>query len=422
MIDPKQFVFAVSQIVEEKNIPEDRIYDVIEPAIAAAYKKDYGEKSQIIKAKVDRDTGTYRVFQYKQVVQVDDEGYLIPEEGAEVELDEDGEERKVRFNPDRHISLEDAQKITPEIKEGEEVVEELEAKDGFGRIAAQTAKQVLLQKIREIERYTAFEEYKDKVGEIVQGTIQRVDRGIAFVELGKGVGLLFPSEQVRSDNYRVGNRYKFLIKNVEETDRDPNIVLSRRDPDFVKTLFALEVPEIFAETVQIVAVARDGGVRTKMAVKAMGPGLDPVGACVGQRGTRVQQVINELGGEKIDIIEYTEDLNDYIRAAIAPAEVLDITIHEEDKKATVIVPDDQLSLAIGGSGQNVRLASRLVGYDIDLNPDSKDEKPAAPAEEPVETPESEASEETPEAPATEEAPTKSEESAPEASETEEERV
>lgn len=429
MIDPKQFVFAVSQIAEEKNIPEDRIYDVIESAIAAAYKKDYGEKSQIIKAKINRSTGAYEIFQHKTVVNVDEEGYLIPGEGEEIEYDEEGNERKVRFNPDRHIPLTEAQEMNPEITEGEEVIEQLEPREDFGRIAAQTAKQVLMQRIREIERYAAFDEYKDKVGEIVTGTIQRIDRGIVFVELGKGVGLMFPSDQVRSDNYRVGNRYKFLIQNVEETERDPNIVLSRRNPEFVKTLFALEVPEIFAKTVEIVNIARDAGVRTKMAVRAMGPGIDPVGACVGQRGTRVQTVINELGGEKIDIIEYTDDLHEYMKAALAPAEVLDIKIMEEDKKAQVMVPEDQLSLAIGGSGQNVRLASRLVGYDIDLNPDTE-ESPAeesAPEQEdmPVESqddgaPEPEVVEETvsaedttapeeseqPEAPASEEEETK----------------
>jgi N utilization substance protein A len=205
-----------------------------------------------------------------------------------------------------------------------------------------------------------------------------MDRGIIFVDLGKGVGLLFPSEQVYADNYRVGNRHKFLIQNVETTEREPNIVLSRRSTDFVKTLFALEVPEIFSGSVEIISIARDAGVRTKLAVKANGEGIDPVGACVGQRGTRVQSIINELGGEKIDIIEYSDNLEDYIKAAIAPAQVESITIDKDNRQATVIVPQDQLSLAIGGSGQNVRLASRLTGYDINLNPESKNEKPVAP--------------------------------------------
>lgn len=377
MLNAKQFTFAITQIAEEKNIPEDKIIEVIETAIAAAYKKDYGEKSQIIKSKFNKDTGIFSIFRHKTVVNVDEEGYIIlsAEQNAEdlgpaQEEDADGV-RKIRFNPDRHIALVDAQSIQPEIQEGEEIVEELEPREDFGRIAAQTAKQVLMQKIREIERTTAFEAYKDRVGEVITGTIQRMDRGIIFVDLGKGVGLLFPSEQVYADNYRIGNRHKFLIQSVETTEREPNIVLSRRSTDFVKTLFALEVPEIFAGSVEIVSVARDAGVRTKLAVKANGEGIDPVGACVGQRGTRVQSIINELGGEKIDIIEYSDNLEDYIKAAIAPAKVENITIDSANRQAVVIVPQDQLSLAIGGSGQNVRLASRLTGYDINLNPESK---------------------------------------------------
>lgn len=380
MLNAKQFTFAITQIAEEKNIPEDKIIEVIETAIAAAYKKDYGEKSQIIKAKLNRDSGIFSIFRHKTVVNVDEEGYIIlsAEQNAEDfgSIAEEGSEdgiRKIRFNPDRHISLVDAQAIQVDIQEGEEIVEELEPREEFGRIAAQTAKQVLMQKIREIERTTAFEAYKDRVGEVITGTIQRMDRGIIFVDLGKGVGLLFPSEQVYADNYRIGNRHKFLIQSVETTDREPNIVLSRRSNDFVKTLFTLEVPEIFAGSVEIVSVARDAGVRTKIAVKANGEGIDPVGACVGQRGTRVQSIINELGGEKIDIIEYTDNLEDYIKAAIAPAKVESITIDDNNRQATVIVPQDQLSLAIGGSGQNVRLASRLTGYDINLNPESKNE-------------------------------------------------
>ena len=379
MLNAKQFTFAITQIAEEKNIPEDKIIEVIETAIAAAYKKDYGEKSQIIKAKFDKDSGAFSIFRHKAVVNVDEEAYIILSDeqnaedlGSTQEEGIDGD-RKIRFNPDRHISLADAQSIQPDIQEGEEIVEELEPKEDFGRIAAQTAKQVLMQKIREIERTTAFEEYKDRVGEVITGTIQRMDRGIIFVDLGKGVGLLFPSEQVYADNYRIGNRHKFLIQSVETTDREPNIVLSRRNTDFVKTLFALEVPEIFSDSVEIVSIARDAGVRTKLAVKSNGVGIDPVGACVGQRGTRVQSIINELGGEKIDIIEYSNNLEDYIKAAIAPATVESITINEANRQAVVIVPQDQLSLAIGGSGQNVRLASRLTGYDINLNPESKNE-------------------------------------------------
>jgi len=389
MLNAKQFAFAITQIAEEKNIPEDKIIEVIESAIAAAYKKDYAEKSQIIKAKFNKDSGIFSIFRHKTVVNVDEEGYIVLEDGQNAEdlgsIPEENTDgiRKIRFNPDRHIALADAKEIQSDIKEGEEIVEELEPREDFGRIAAQTHKQVLMQKIREIERTTAFDAYKDRIGEVITGTIQRMDRGIIFVDLGKGVGLLFPSEQVYADNYRIGNRHKFLIQNVETTDREPNIVLSRRSTDFVKTLFALEVPEIFAGSVEIVSIARDAGVRTKLAVKANGEGIDPVGACVGQRGTRVQSVINELGGEKLDIIEYSDNTEDYIKSAIAPAQVESITIDHDNRQATVIVPQDQLSLAIGGSGQNVRLASRLTGYDINLNPDSKKEAPNSPAQDTV---------------------------------------
>jgi len=392
MLNAKQFTFAITQIAEEKNIPEDKIIEVIETAIAAAYKKDYGEKSQIIKSKFDKESGAFTIFRYKAVVNVDEEGYIILNDDQSAEdlgsIQEEGIDgiRKIRFNPDRHISLADAQSIQADIQESEEIVEELEPKEDFGRVAAQTAKQVLMQKIREIERTTAFEAYKDRVGEIITGTIQRMDRGIIFVDLGKGVGLLFPSEQVYSDNYRIGNRHKFLIQSVETTEREPNIVLSRRSTDFVKTLFALEVPEIFSGSVEILSIARDAGVRTKLAVKARGEGIDPVGACVGQRGTRVQSVINELGGEKIAIIEYSDNIEEYIKAAIAPAKVESVTINEANRQAIVIVPQDQLSLAIGGSGQNVRLASRLTGYDVNLNPESKNNPTPGTEEMPEITP------------------------------------
>lgn len=370
MLDSKQFNFAISQIAEEKNIPEDKIIEVIESSVAAAYKKDYGEKSQIITAKLDRETGDFHVYQYKTIVVVDKEGYVTDQ----TEVDEEGNPRKIRFNPDRHIPYADAQEMYDQVEEGQEVVEELEPREDFGRVAAQTAKQVLMQRVREIERLTAYDEYKDRIGEIITGIVQRVDRGIVFVELGKGVGLLFPSEQVKADNYRVGNRYKFYIKNVEQTDRDPNILLSRRDVEFVKTLFSLEVPEIFSGTVEIKAIAREAGSRTKMAVVGHGEGIDAVGSCVGQKGTRVQSVINELGGEKIDVISYSDDVEEFIRVAIAPAEVKQMTINDLEHTARLIIPDDQLSLAIGGRGQNVRLASQLTGYNLDIKGVSESEQ------------------------------------------------
>jgi len=208
MIDVKHFSFAIAQIAEEKNIPEDKILDVIQTSIAAAYKKDYGERSQIIKCLVDKDLGKIRIFRHKLVVELDEEGMVVS--NKEIELDEEGNIKKTRFNPERHVPLAEALEVNDKIEIGEELIEELEPKDEFGRIAAQTAKQVLMQKIREIERSVAFDEYKDKIGEIYQGTIQRIDRGIVFVELEKGVGLLFPTEQVRTDNYKIGGQYRIL--------------------------------------------------------------------------------------------------------------------------------------------------------------------------------------------------------------------
>lgn len=380
MLDIKQFLFAIDQIAEEKNIPKDQIVEVIEQAIAAAYKKDYGTRNQLLKAKLDGEAGTFHIFQYRKVVTTFSEE-IENEEGekelvtyihlpVEEKFDEEGQERRVRYNDEKHITLEKASEINPNIAIGEEIVDELEAHDDFGRVAAQTAKQVVIQRIREIERSAVYAAFQDKVGEIVTGTVQRIDRGIVYVDIGRATALLFPGEQVNADNYRVGNRYKFYVQNVEQTDRDPNIIITRRSLDFVNKLFTLEVPEIFTGAVQVVAIAREPGVRTKIAVKTTQEGIDPVGACVGQRGTRVQSVINELGGEKIDIVEYADSLPEFISRAIAPAKVISIEVHEDTREVKVVVPDDQLSLAIGGGGQNVRLASQLTGLSIDLKGES----------------------------------------------------
>lgn len=417
MLDVKQFMFAIDQIAEEKNISKDRIVEVIEQAIAAAYKKDYGTRNQMLKAKLDGDAGTFQIFQHRKVVTTFEEE-VENEEGEkemvmyinlpeEEKFDEEGEERRVRYNDEKYITLEEAKTIESGISEGEEIVDELDAHDDFGRVAAQTAKQVVMQRIREIERETIYEAFQDKIGEIVTGTVQRIDRGIVYVDIGRATALLFPGDQVNADNYRVGNRYKFFVQNVEQTDRDPNILITRRSLDFVNKLFSLEVPEIFTGTVQVMAIAREPGVRTKIAVKATQEGIDPVGACVGQRGTRVQSIINELGGEKIDIVEYAESLPEFITRAIAPAKVVSMELDEENNEVQVTVPDDQLSLAIGGGGQNVRLASQLTGYNIDLTGESgkdagkkKEDTPApAPAPEaeeaPTEAPSEASSEEAP---------------------------
>jgi N utilization substance protein A len=368
MLDVKQFSYAITQIAEEKNIPREKIVEVVEMALAAAYKKEYVDKGYSIKVHLNEEAGTFEVYWQRKVVKVDREGNIVlaPEE----RLDENGEERKIRYNEEKHITLSEAKALQSNIKEGEMILEQLKPKEDFGRIAAQTAKQVVMQRIREIERETTYDLFKDKVGEVVMGTIQRIDRGVVYVDIGKNIALLFPSDQVMSERYQPNSRMKFFILSVEETDRDPNILLSRRNPEFIKKLFSLEVPEIFSGSVEVKGIAREPGVRTKISVASKTDEVDPVGACVGQRGTRVQSVINELHGEKIDIIEYNDDTTKYIKSAIAPAKVVQVDFNEVERRARVIIPDDQLSLAIGGGGQNVRLASQLTGWDIDLRGES----------------------------------------------------
>ncbi len=385
MLDIRQLGFAITQIAEEKNIPREKVVEVIESAIASAYKKDYGAKGQVITVNMNEETGTFELFQHRTIVKVDKEGYIIPPEGEE-EYDEEGNQKRYRFNPDKHIALSDAKSANSDAENGQEVVEQLDPHDDFGRIAAQTAKQVIMQRIREIERSVIFDEYQDRIGEIVTGTVQRIERGIVFVDIGKVNALLLPSDQVDADNYKVGNRYKFYIKNVEEGERDPSVLVTRKSLEFIRELFHLEVPEIFSGTIVIKSIARVPGVRTKIAVEPQQEGLDPVGACVGQRGSRVQSIINELGGEKIDIIEYSPDMEVFIQRALSPAEIVHMEINEEEQFANITVPQDQLSLAIGGKGQNVRLASQLTGYNLDINGDQDTEEEQSEGEEVPEEP------------------------------------
>ncbi|MDH4330315.1 MAG: transcription termination factor NusA [Candidatus Moranbacteria bacterium] len=379
-INPNEFSSAINQICEEKGIDKDKVIETIEAALAAAYKKDYGKKSQNIKAKFDEVSGQAKFFLVKEVVDETTREFIDPEQEEveedeinekvgkkEVREEEDQEEKLIRFNPERDILLEDAKKDNKKIKLGDEVEMELEAKSDYGRIAAQTAKQVIIQRIREAERNAMFKEYKEKEGEVVNGTIQRVEGRNVFVDIGKSVGVLFPTEQVRGETYNVGQRLKVYIASVEADTRGAGIVLSRSSVDLVKRLFELEVPEIFAGTVEIKAISREAGSRTKIAVSSKETGIDPVGSCVGQKGTRVQAIIDELGGEKIDIVEWNDNIEKFITSAISPAKVISVRIKDEENKgAEVVVPNDQLSLAIGKSGQNVRLAAKLTGWKIDV--------------------------------------------------------
>lgn len=370
-MEQKQFALAINQICEEKGIPKEKAMEIVEAAIAAAYKKDYGEKGQVIEAKFDEETGEVKAFQVKVVAEMTDDedeeemGEEESEQETETEL-EDGEEPKKKFNPEKNITLEDAKKIQKKAQLGDEIRIELPPHSEFGRIAAQTAKQVMIQKIREAEKEAVFEEFKDKEGEVVNGTVQRVEGRNVLVDVGKAVGILYPAEQISGERYQVGQRLKVYIAKVSQETKEANLVLSRTSEEIVKKLFELEVPEIYANTVEIKAVAREAGSRSKVAVASNEEGIDPVGSCVGQRGARIQTIINELGGEKIDIIEWNDEAKKYIQHALSPAKVSSIILDEEKKVATAFVAEDQLSLAIGKQGQNVRLATKLTGWKIDV--------------------------------------------------------
>jgi len=381
-----EFGSAIMQIAEEKGISKDKVIETIEAALSAAYKKDYGKKGQNIRAEFDEVTGDANFYLVKEVVdksirefveekteeelkelaEKKKEGIKSGKKEKEEKREESDEERLPRFNPERDIILADAKKAKKGAKVGDIMETKLESKKDYGRIAAQTAKQVIIQRIREAERESMFKEYKEKEGEVISGTVQRIEGRNVYVDLGKSVGVLFPMEQIRGEHYRIGQRIKVYIVRVEADAKGPGITLSRTHPDMIRKLFELEVPEIFSGTVEIKAIAREAGARTKMAVDSKEEGVDPIGSCVGQKGTRVQAVIDELSGEKIDIIEWREDPEKFISAALSPAKVLAVDVDDEKKEAVVKVPEDQLSLAIGKQGQNVRLAVKLTGYRIDV--------------------------------------------------------
>ena len=371
-MDLKQFASALSQISEEKSISTEKVLETIEMALAAAYKKEYGEKGQIVRAKFNPKTGDVKFSQVKIVV---DESMLKLEEEADgdepsyakaSEGKEGEEDKKIRFNAERHIMLDEAKKINKDIASGDELEFPLEAREDFGRIAAQTAKQVIIQRIREAEREAVWNEFKDKESELVSGIIQRMEMNNIFVDLGKTVAIFPKEEQVFNEKYYVGSRMKFYILSVNSDPKGPGIVLSRSHPKMVSRLFELEVPEIGAGTVEIKSIAREAGSRTKIAVYSNEEGIDSVGSCIGQKGSRVAAVISEIGGEKIDIIEWSEDSEIFISNAMSPAKVTKIEITPQRHTAKVFVPEDQLSLALGKAGQNVRLAAKLTGWKIDV--------------------------------------------------------
>lgn len=375
MFNIKDLGKAIRQVAEEKGLQEEKIMEAIETSIAAAYKKEYGRRGDIIKAKLDLKTGDARFWQTKTVVDETTARIVEKEdEMSEQEMEQESEESKmVRYNPERHILLEEARAIKADAQLGDEMVFPLENHSDFGRIAAQTAKQVILQKLRESERDSILSEWKGREGTIVSGIVQRFERGHVYVDLGRTIGVMFASESVPTEHYRQAERLRFLVLAVQEDMRLPGIILSRSHPKFVNKLFELEVPELADGTCEVKMVAREPGSRTKIAVASTVEGVDPVGAFVGQRGTRVMAVNNELGNEKIDIIHYSDDPAEFIGHALSPAKVQDVEIMPR-REARVYVADDQLSLAIGRGGQNVRLAAKLTGWKIDVRSQSKPEQ------------------------------------------------
>ena len=345
-IDSKEMLIAMAELEKENGMEEGSLLESIETALVIAYKKDYDSTADNVKIIMDKETGNFHVFVEKEVV-------------------EEVEDSNIQ------ISLEDAKKVSKTLQIGDTAQIEIMPKN-FGRIAAQTAKQVIMQKIREASREFLFNEFSDRKGEIVSGLIQKADGGIVVVDLGRLEGVMPLKEQVPTEKYRVNDKLRAYVVDVEKgTKGAPQVIISRAHADFVRKLFELEIPEIYEGVIEIKSVSRDAGSRSKVAVYSPNENIDPVGSCVGQKGIRIQNIINELGGEKIDVIEWNEDPATYISAALLPAQVLAVDIKEEEKFAQVIVPDDQLSLAIGKSGQNARLAAKLTNWKIDIKSESQ---------------------------------------------------
>jgi len=392
---------AIQQICQEKNLSEESVLRTIELALAAAYRKDFGNKLQNIVAEFDPKTGETKVSDVKTVVED------LPEEAEEDEvveteaesaaaksaseafvMEEDGELVK-KFNPRTEIQLKEAILIDPKYKIGDEIITPLEIPGDFGRMAAQTAKQVIIQKIREEERQMVFEEYKAFENQVVNGTISRREGRNVLVDLGHALAIMPPEEQIEKERYSVGNRLKFYLRAVEQTSRGPQLVVSRTHPEIIRKVFELEIPEVNNGLIEIKSIAREPGNRAKVAIHSTDDSIDPIGSCVGQRGSRIQTIITELNNEKIDIILWDEDPIKFITNSLSPAKVLAVELNNDDKVALVKVKDDQLSLAIGRGGQNVRLASKLTGWKIDIISEAGDK-----VEEAVEEGESAAAEAT----------------------------
>jgi len=353
-IDMKQLAQALRAIAEEKNLPEDTVQEVVEQALAAAYRRDYGEREQEVRVTMNLNSGDVDAYVVKEVVEnVENAAY--------------------------EISLSDAQVMKKDAAVGD-MIEVHEKVNNFGRVAAQTAKQVILQRLREAEREIVMAEFEDKIGTVINALVGRVEGNIVRMDLGKAQGIMPRSEQIQGERYYPGQRLKVFLKDIERGPRGPQLVVSRGSTQFIEWLFRAEVPEMESGAVEIKGIAREAGVRTKLAVNSTVPGVDPVGTFVGGHGTRVNAVMSEIGEqEKIDIIVWGGDSKEYITNALSPTKVSRVDIDTKEQKAKVVVPEDQLSIAIGKGGQNVRLASKLTGYELDIVAE-KEAAPAAPAE------------------------------------------
>ena len=344
-IDNKQLILALEDLEKEKGIKKEYVLESIETALVTAYKRNF-DSLENVRVEMDKKTGATHVYSVKDVVK------RVKDSNVE-------------------INVKEAQKINPDLQEGDKLETEIVPRD-FGRIAAQTAKQVIIQKLREAERDIIFTEFNDRKGEIVSGLIQKADHNIVVMDLGKLEGVMPSKEQIPTEKYRVNDKIKGYVLDVERGAKGaPQVIVSRSHPDFVRKLLEFEIPEIYEGVIEIKSVSRDAGNRSKVAVYSPDPNIDPVGSCVGQKGVRIQNVINELNGEKIDVIEWNEDPSIYIAASLLPAQILAVDIKEEEKFAQVIVPDDQLSLAIGKAGQNARLAARLTNWKIDIKSETQ---------------------------------------------------
>ena len=341
-----EFMEALDELEKDRGIDKDILIDTIEQALLTAYKKNFGS-AQNVRVEVDRERGDVKVFSQRVVV---DESDL--------------------YDTFLEIELKDAREISPNYELGDIIENEVTPKD-FGRIAAQTAKQVVVQRIREAEREIVYNEFMDKENEIVTGEVARVNKNIVYVNLGRIEAIMTQAEQIPGEHYQAGQKIKVYILEVKKTNKGPQIVVSRSHPGLVKRLFEFEVPEIFEGIVQIKSVSREAGSRTKMAVKSIDEKIDPIGACVGPKGSRVKNIVDELGDEKIDIIKYSDDPAEYISASLSPSKVEKVEVNEEEKSALVVVPDYQLSLAIGKEGQNARLAAKLTNWKIDIKSESQ---------------------------------------------------